>query len=65
MSTDPSFSVRRQEELFSLDGLVGRYDVDLDDKRFLMVRAVQRVSSTPSLVVVLNFTEELQRLARN
>ncbi len=65
VSTDPSFSVRRQEELFSLDGLVGRYDVDLDDRRFLMVRRVQRVSSTPSLVVVLNFTEELQRLTRN
>ena len=65
VSSDPSFAVGRQVELFSMDDYVGSYDVDLDDQRFVMVRSLQDVETTASLVIVQNFFEELRRLVPN
>ena len=61
----PATGFCRQEELFSMEDYVGEYDVDLDDQRFVMVRSLQDVETTPSLVIVQNFFEELKRLVPN
>ncbi len=48
-----------------MDDYMGSYDVDLDDQRFVMVRSLQDVEATPSLVIVQNFFEALKRLFPN
>ena len=65
VSSDPTFAVGSRVELFSMEDYVGEYDVDLDDQRFVMVRSLQDVEATPSLVIVQNFFEELKRLVPN
>jgi len=53
------------EELFSMAGYVGLFDVDLDAQRFVMVRRSPGSRQIPNLVVVLNFFEVLERLVPN
>ena len=48
-----------------MDDYMGSYDVDLDDQRFVMVRILQDVEATPSLVIVQNFFEVLKSLVPN
>ena len=68
--TTPSFSVGNPTKLFDaryLSAVQARsYDVARDDQRFLMIKdtaADQTSTSTPaSMVVVLNWFEELKRL---
>jgi eukaryotic-like serine/threonine-protein kinase len=38
------------------------YDVTSDGQRFLMIKKPQGTAATPSLIVVLNWSEELKRL---
>ena len=62
--TGPTFSVTRQQALFSTTGYRSnlfdrQYDVALDDQRFLMILAEQPDVAS-EFVVVLNWFEELK-----
>jgi len=67
VQTTPVFSAATPTKVFDgqyFAGIVGRtYDVSLDGKRFLMIkRASTDTTATPAdMVVVLNWTEELER----
>ncbi len=39
------------------------YDVSPDGERFLMIRQVEDASTTPQIIVVQNWFEELRRAA--
>ena len=54
---DTEFKQGKPEILF--EGDFSRYDVSADGKSFVMVKAVQE-SSSPQLIVVLNWIEELK-----
>ena len=55
------------ETLFEGDYLMANggpnYDVSPDGEQFLMIRAVESASVRPDIVIVLNWFEELDRLA--
>ena len=65
-----SFVVSRLTELFEVPGSFfwaangnnQPYDVDFDDRRFLMARVYGSEDATTSFVLVQNFFEELERL---
>jgi hypothetical protein len=70
VQTGPSFGVGDATAVAVIEGggagALGRnYDVSADGKRFLMVRSAAPTSNVtpPQLHVVLNWGEELQRLA--
>jgi hypothetical protein len=64
---EPSFSAGTPELVFDgLDGAdcLGRnFDISVDGQRFLVVKPADSTESSIELVVVLNWFEELRRLA--
>lgn len=70
VSTNGGLAVGTPERLFEASGYTGFdtgsphawYDVTADGQRFLMLRPVEDTSSTPQLVLVQNWFEELKRL---
>ena len=68
VDTDPEFRAGQPQPLFEdvyQSAFLGstNYDVDPDGARFLMIQANQESSQAAQLKVVLNWTEELKRLA--
>ena len=67
VDTDPSFSVESPEVLFDGDYHLAdggpNYDVSPDGERFLMIEQTESTATTPQIVVVLDWFEELRRLA--
>jgi eukaryotic-like serine/threonine-protein kinase len=64
VASNPTFSVTRQQALFSAIGYRAnefdtQFDVSLDDQRFLMIQSVEP-DITSEFVVVLNWFEELK-----
>ena len=68
IQTTPTFSVGNPTKLFDngryvAAGIGRSYDVSLDGQKFLMIKATangDQTSTSPSMVVVLNWTEELK-----
>ena len=67
IETDPSFSAANPEVMFEGDYYLAaggpNYDVSPDGERFLMIRQVEDASTTPQIIVVQNWFEELLRAA--
>ena len=69
VETDPSFSRKTTEQLFSLDGFRVNdqedrtYDVSADGQHFLMLKAENTGSGTAQakIIIVENWTNELER----
>ena len=66
VKTDPKFSVSAPEKLFSgryeSSRVAANYDVTPDGKRFIMIKP-EEGSEPTQINVVLNWSEELKRLA--
>lgn len=70
VATDGDLTVGTPERLFDAAAYVGFeigapgawYDVTADGQRFLMLQPVQDAASTPQLVLVQNWFEELKRM---
>ena len=67
IETDPTFAAGNPEVVFEGQyerTLGGRtYDISLDGEQFLMMKDVEGTLETPQIIVVLNWFEELKRLA--
>jgi len=67
IETDPTFVAGNPEALFEgsyFRAAGGRtYDVSLDGEQFLMIKQVEGATTTPQIIVVENWFEELNRLA--
>ena len=66
IETDPNFRQGNPEVMFEGDYYLAaggpNYDVSPDGERFLMIRHVEDASTTPQIIVVQNWFEELKRL---
>ncbi len=65
VSGEASLILGSPQVLFSMEGYVGGFDVDLDAQRFAIVRQPPGARPVPSLIVVQNFFAELERLVPN
>ena len=70
VATQPSFSAGKPRQLFEGPYLTNdwpatnpTYDVSADGQRFLMVKPTEQASSATQINLVLNWFEELKRLA--
>ena len=69
VETKPTFAAAKPKLLFerhyeaSTPPVLANYDVSLDGQRFLMIKAGEQESSATQLHVVLNWSDELSRLA--
>jgi len=69
VETKPTFAAAKPKLLFerhyeaSTPPVLANYDVSLDGQRFLMIKAGEQESSETQLHVVLNWSDELSRLA--
>jgi len=69
VETKPTFTAAKPTLLFerhyaaSPQSLLANYDVSLDGQRFLMIKASEPESAATQLNVVLNWADELRRLA--
>jgi len=67
VETDPTFAAGNPEVVFEGQYEMtqgGRtYDISLDGEQFLMMKEVEGSLETPQIIVVLNWFEELERLA--
>ena len=65
VETQPVFRAGTPRVLFQASGFVGQgnYDVSPDGQRFLMIREKESSNSPKELNLILNWSEELKRLA--
>ena len=67
VETDPGFTRGKPEVVFEGNYYLApggpNYDVSPDGERFLMIKQVQSASTTPQIIIVENWLEELKRLA--
>ncbi len=69
VETKPTFAAARPKPLFEghyetgIFSFQANYDVSPDGQRFLMIKPSEQESAATQLNVVLNWSEELRRLA--
>ena len=68
ITTQPAFSAGNPRVLFERQtprnpGALANYDVSADGQRFLMVKETEQATAVTQINVVLNWFEDLKRLA--